>query len=129
MRLKHVAALSFCSALALAGCCGDTCTYLNNMNRIDNEYLAATARIENMRLKNVEDSLTSYHECQADLRGLTIGTSTMKDTVGFRWHPDDMNTTSIEGVDLDQWVYQCGYLYFRNGVLDGRQIVDWTPPS
>jgi hypothetical protein len=39
-----------------------------------------------------------------------------------------MNTTSIEGVDLDQWVYQCGYLYFRNGVVDGSQIVDWTPP-
>ena len=110
MRPKHVAALSMCLALVLAGCCGDTCTYLQNMDRINNEYLQSMARIENMRRKNVDDSLASYHQCQSDLEGLTIGTSTMKDTAGFRWHPDDMNTTSIKGVDLDQWVYQCGYL-------------------
>jgi hypothetical protein len=53
----------------------------------------------------------------------------MKDTEGFRRHPDHMNTTSIEGMDLDHWVYQCSYLYFRNGVLGGRPMVEWTPPS
>jgi hypothetical protein len=82
-----------------------------------------------MRPKNVDDWLTDYRECKADLERPTIGTSTMKDTEGFRRHPDHMNTTSIEGMDLDHWVYQCSYLYFRNGVLGGRPMVEWTPPS
>jgi hypothetical protein len=120
MRLKLVAALSMCSALALAGCGGGISAILDDMDRIDNEYMEAMVRIENMRVKHGEDSLTHYNECQADLEGLTIGTSTTKDTEGFRWHPNHMNTTSIEGVDLDQWVYHCGYLYFRNGVVDAR---------
>jgi hypothetical protein len=53
----------------------------------------------------------------------------MKDTEDFRRHSAHMDTTSIEGMALDQWVYQCRYLYFQSGVLDGRPLVDWTPPS
>jgi len=73
--------------------------------------------------------LAGYRGCVAQLESLQIG-DPVTATEGLSCRPDKINITETGGGRVSQWVYDgVGYLYFRDGSLEGRQIVAFEPLS